>query len=132
MDGSGSIGSQGRLDPQAENVFSDLRARAGCRPASLWEAQGAEPEGTVPRLRPAPARTSWVQLAAEGRRGANHEGPAGQRRNRENGTGKRGAGSAITFAIVFLERNRSEAAGGAQRRAAHLHVAAHVCLGGRL
>ena len=70
VDGSGSIGSHGRLDPQAKNLFSDLGARAGRRPASLWKAQGAELEGTVPRLRPAPARTSSVQLAAEGRRGA--------------------------------------------------------------
>lgn len=133
VDGSGSIGSHGRLDPQAENLFSDLGARAGRRPGLSGrlkeQSRRARSHACVPPP-PEPARCSSLQRVGEGQR--HHEGPAGQRRKRENGTRERGAGSSITFAIVFLERNRSEAAGGAQRRAAHLHVAAHVCLSGRL
>lgn len=98
VDGSGSIGSHGRLDQQAENLFSDLGARAGRRPASLWEAQGAEPEGTVPRLRPAPARTSSVQLAAEGRRGAK----APRRARRAAKEERMGLGSAARAARLPL------------------------------
>lgn len=85
-------------------------------------------------MRPAPARARWVQLACRGsvRGKGSRKGQQEPRRNGEDGTRERGKGGAVTFAIVFLERRGSKAARGAQRGAAHLHVAAHVRLGGRL
>lgn len=85
-------------------------------------------------MRPAPARASSVQLAGGGseRGKGTGKGWRGPRRSKENGTELRGAAGAVTFAIVFLELSGAEATGGAQRGAAHLHVAAHVGLGGRL
>lgn len=61
------------------------------------------------------------------RRGKGWRGPRG---SPEDGAGV--CGYPVTFSIVFLERRGSQAAGGAQCGAAHLHVAAHVGLGGRL
>lgn len=46
--------------------------------------------------------------------------------------GLESVGYPVTFGIVFLELRGAQAAGGAQCGAAHLHVAAHVGLSGRL
>lgn len=85
-------------------------------------------------MRPTPCLSQLFAtcLRRVGERRKHGEGPAAATENREDGIGERGAGGEVTFAIVFLELRGAEAAGGAQRGAAHLHVAVHVCLGGRL
>lgn len=138
---SNRVASPQLLDPQAE-TFVPTRAGAwvsgpdssgSTGPGGLrWEAQRAEPEGTVPSMRPSPAPASLVQHSScksQTRQGVERTGGTREGARR---MGLESAGCPVTFGIVFLERRGAQATGGAQCRAPHLHVAAHVGLSGRL
>lgn len=120
---SGWLGA-GRLAPAfraaRRNIVSDSQARAGRRAGLELQAcpslgnSGIRAGEHIPPACVLPVLSqllaTCLRRVGEGQK--HQEGPATPQRNGEDGTGERGAGGSVTFAIVFLKRRGAEAAGG--------------------